>query len=152
MCEYVFTLFVKHQQVDHQYVKKKILLLLFPFTQKDWYRGVKEGKVAPPTEDKLAYDLYIPLMALITYILTMGYILGATGKFTPDELGIMFSSTFGFLVFEFLVTKAAAFVLAVSSPIYELIALITYKYVRCVVCLCTCTMCEVQEVYMLERG
>jgi hypothetical protein len=44
------------------------------------------GSYKLPSEDLNAPDLYIPLMAFVTYILVMGFIMGITDTFTPEVL------------------------------------------------------------------
>jgi hypothetical protein len=78
--------------VNNSYVINKLRLLLFPWRQRKWDRepaDVDMNDVAahghsrmrsanphpfkPPCRDLMAPDLYIPCMALITYVLLMGY-------------------------------------------------------------------------------
>ncbi|KHJ75462.1 Hrf1 family protein [Oesophagostomum dentatum] len=67
--------------VDNTYVGKKLGILLFPFIHSDWslkYGGSEDP--APAKEDVNAPDLYIPLMAFITYIIVSGFVLGTQGR------------------------------------------------------------------------
>jgi hypothetical protein len=41
----------------------------------------------PPRDDVNAPDLYVPLMAFVTYILAVAFIMGANGQFSPELLG-----------------------------------------------------------------
>lgn len=52
------------------------------------------GSYKVPSQDLNAPDLYIPLMAFITYILVMGFIMGITDTFTPEVL-----VRFSFIIF-----------------------------------------------------
>ena len=62
-------------------IRKKLQLLMFPFLPSiNWQRESKEGKTLPPKDDPIAPDLYIPVMAFLTYVLTIGLALGTSGK------------------------------------------------------------------------
>ena len=103
-----------HFNVDNNYVKKKLGLLLFP-KQNSWKRmtiggpshdsaplqadGVASNApkkaYLPPTQDVNAPDLYIPTMAFTTYVVMIGLLKGTVGEFTPDVLSqVMMSSLF----------------------------------------------------------
>ncbi|KAK6013195.1 Hrf1 family protein [Ostertagia ostertagi] len=67
--------------VDNSYVGKKLGILLFPFFHRDWslkYAGSDEP--VPAKDDVNAPDLYIPLMAFITYVIVSGFVLGTQGR------------------------------------------------------------------------
>lgn len=66
--------------VDDMYVVKKLGFLMFPFSHRRWSGGYEQP------------DLYIPLMAFMTYVLAAGYMLGIKEKFTPEQLGMLSSS------------------------------------------------------------
>jgi hypothetical protein len=71
--------------VNNTYVQKKFICLMAPFLTKDWKRVVgNDGLPAPPAVDTNAPDLYIPTMALITYVLLSGVLYGNSGEFTPE--------------------------------------------------------------------
>ena len=102
-----------HFNVDNNYVKKKLGLILFP-KQNSWKRmtiggpshdnaplqgGVtspkKNASNLPPVQDVNAPDLYIPIMAFTTYVVMIGLLKGTVGEFTPDVLSqVMMSSLF----------------------------------------------------------
>ncbi|KAL0337721.1 UNVERIFIED_CONTAM: protein YIF1B [Sesamum calycinum] len=72
-------------QVNDDYVKNKLKVVLFPFLHKGhWMRTVEPagGKFSfkPPIHDINAPDLYIPMMAFGTYVLLAGFFLGINGK------------------------------------------------------------------------
>lgn len=48
--------------------------------------GFSGSKHARPINDENAPDLYIPLMAFITYTLLTGYVKGTKDSFTPEVL------------------------------------------------------------------
>jgi len=73
--------------VDSSYVARKLGVIAFPWTRKDWARqwetvnvegepGVTEVRDKPPVADSNAPDLYIPVMALVTFILAVGLVKG----------------------------------------------------------------------------
>jgi protein transport protein YIF1 len=49
------------------------------------YEGFS-SKLSKPAQDENAPDLYIPLMAFITYVLLTGYVKGTNNSFTPEVL------------------------------------------------------------------
>eukprot|EP00041_Stephanoeca_diplocostata_P026923 m.733971 g.733971 ORF g.733971 m.733971 type:complete len:200 (+) comp23077_c0_seq1:397-996(+) len=117
--------------VDTKYVGKKIQRLLLPFLPKtDWERQEKEGKARPPKDDVNAPDLYIPIMAFLTYVLAVGLELASSGRWAPENLGLILSSTTGWVVFEVLVCYGALWFMNVAGhPVLELLALCSYKFV-----------------------
>lgn len=48
--------------------------------------GFSGSKHARPINDENAPDLYIPVMAFVTYILLTGYVKGTKNTFTPEVL------------------------------------------------------------------
>lgn len=91
-----------------------------------------DGTWKPPREDLNAPDLYIPVMAFITYMLLVGVALGQRHAFTPEVLGMVASKATAVLVVEILVIKAACLSLSVSSDrvnFLDLIAFMSYKFV-----------------------
>lgn len=124
--------------VSGSFVTKKLTIVLFPFNIIDWSRkGFDESidenytshKNAPPKADVNAPDLYIPLMAFITYILLVGYAKGTSNTFTPDVLIRAIWSCLAMQVVEVLVCKFATNTLTPSLPFLDLFALTGYKYV-----------------------
>lgn len=76
------------RQVDNAYVLRKLRVLALPYRHPEWERkpinGDAHGQMQPPKMDVNAPDLYLPLMAFITYILLVGFVAGADAKFTPE--------------------------------------------------------------------
>eukprot|EP00510_Aplanochytrium_minuta_P000920 CAMPEP_0184012926 /NCGR_PEP_ID=MMETSP0954-20121128/4719_1 /TAXON_ID=627963 /ORGANISM="Aplanochytrium sp, Strain PBS07" /LENGTH=308 /DNA_ID=CAMNT_0026293039 /DNA_START=512 /DNA_END=1435 /DNA_ORIENTATION=+ len=85
--------------VDNNYVVRKLALLLFPVRQTNWSRVAAQGGSsgtqgkAPPISDINCPDLYIPVMAFVTYILLLGLFKGTEMSFTPEVLSDTFSSS-----------------------------------------------------------
>jgi len=124
--------------VNNSYVFNKIKLLLCPFLHKSWKRRIgrhnEVDSYVPPREDINAPDLYIPVMAFVTYILLIGFVHGAALKFTPEVLGVTASTGLAILVFEILLVKAGFYLLNCGNiAIYDLTAYCGYKFVGVVV-------------------
>ncbi|XP_054714378.1 protein YIF1B-B-like [Uloborus diversus] len=127
--------------VDTGYVTKKLGLLFFPFTHKEWaVHYNNQNEPVAPRYDVNAPDLYIPTMAFVTYILTAGYILGSQNRFTPEQLGIQASSALGWSLVEIVLLFLALYVLNASSTlsVFDLISFCCYKYVCMVAVLIAC--------------
>lgn len=74
-----------------------VQLLLLPFGSKSWKRISQvndDGShtFLPPREDVNAPDLYIPLMAIFTYIVTVGFTAGTKGQFSPSIISSSLSA------------------------------------------------------------
>lgn len=79
--------------VNSSYVRSKILRVLFPFLHRDWHRMKNNDlsatghiSCAPPLLDENAFDLYIPSMALFTYVILCTTSKGMAGEFRPGGL------------------------------------------------------------------
>ena len=87
--------------VSNSYVVKKLSHVLYPLGNKSWTRiSVDElpaddpssetehygSKWALPKQDVNSPDLYIPVMAFVTYILLCGLVTGISSAFTPEVL------------------------------------------------------------------
>ncbi|XP_013415404.1 protein YIF1B-A [Lingula anatina] len=128
--KYVSTSKVKdYFDVDTVYVCKKLGLLVFPFTHTEW--SVRYQEPVTPRMDINVPDLYIPVMAFVTYILTAGVALGIQNRFTPEQLGIQSSSALVWLIIEMLVIWLSLYITNVQSDIkyLDLVAFCGYKYV-----------------------
>ncbi|KAL5726438.1 hypothetical protein ACHQM5_009531 [Ranunculus cassubicifolius] len=83
-------------QVNDQYVRNKLKVVLFPFLHRGHWTRITEpmaGRLSykPPVYDINAPDLYIPFMAFGTYIILAGFSLGLLGKFSPEALSLQFT-------------------------------------------------------------
>ncbi|ORZ32626.1 YIF1-domain-containing protein [Catenaria anguillulae PL171] len=85
----------------------------------------------PPREDLLSPDLYIPVMAFVTYVLLIGYELGMRNKFHPRELGMTASTAFFLVLLEILLVKLGCYLFSVTpgAPMLDLVAYAGYKFV-----------------------
>jgi hypothetical protein len=89
----------------------------------------------PPREDVNSPDMYIPVMAFVTYILLSTLIAGLNGKFEPQLLGITFTNASFIILLELIVLWGGRYFLNISSEsqIYDLIAYSGYKFVGVIV-------------------
>jgi len=124
--------------VNNSYVLNKIKVLLCPLMHKQWKRRIERHNdveaFVPPREDINAPDLYIPVMAFVTYVLIVGFTLGTASKFTPETLGMTSSTGLVTLTLEVLLVKAGFYLLNCGNiPICDLLAYCGYKFVGIVV-------------------
>lgn len=115
----------------------KLFLVLFPWRHKPWSRkqsigpNGQEGWFLPPRDDLNSPDMYIPLMALVTYILLSTMMAGLQGAFNPELLG--YTATYAFFVVfvEILLLKFGCYILSISneSQLLDLVAYSGYKFV-----------------------
>lgn len=136
-----------HFAVSHEYVLKKILLIICPFitffTQNkrksfsyDGHSSISSsanyGEMCLPT---LFSDLYIPLMGFITYVLADGVINGVFSQFNPQILGSTATFSIVLLITEIILFQMVAYIFAarVLSTL-DLISTLGYKYTSIVLC------------------
>lgn len=134
---------VKHHfNVSNLYVMNKIRLVLFPWLHKPWARRTKrtehgQHEWQPPRDDVNSPDLYIPVMAIVTYILLMGLYAGmyAPSGFRPQILGETASRATLVLLFDFLFVKLGCYILNIqgSSQFVDIFSYTGYKFVGVIV-------------------
>ncbi|KAF3986412.1 hypothetical protein FT663_04896 [Candidozyma haemuli var. vulneris] len=133
--------------VSNSYVLNKIILILFPYRQKNWARitqtdptpNASAGSTyAPPSEDVNAPDLYIPLMSFITYILLWSSFSGLKGEFHPELFGYLASQTLACSFLDILIFKVGLYLLNCStqSSLWDVVSFSGYKYVAITLLLC----------------
>ncbi|XP_002529401.3 protein YIF1B-A [Ricinus communis] len=121
-------------QVNDEYVKNKLKIILFPFLHRGyWVRSIEKvgGQVSykPPIYDINAPDLYIPFMAFGTYLVLAGILLGINGKFSPEALSVQ--STNGLLCwfFQVLLLEATLHTLGDGDvPLLDFVAYTGYTF------------------------
>ncbi|KAF8066873.1 protein transporter yif1 [Lyophyllum atratum] len=128
-----------HFNVSNSYVINKIRLVLFPWLQKPqaWRRKVRRSdsgqaaEWASPREDINSPDLYIPLMALVTYILLCALHAGLQKQSHTKVLGDAASRGLAVIILDFAFVKLGCYFLNVqdSSQVVDLIAYGGYKFV-----------------------
>ncbi|KIV85194.1 hypothetical protein PV11_00921 [Exophiala sideris] len=147
---------LKHYfNVSNSYVMRKLLIVLFPWRHKPWTRQQArmttsstgaDGSMTqqsysfnylPPRDDLNSPDMYIPMMALITYILLSTVLAGIRGSFHPEILGSITSTALAVIIFEIIVLKLAMYMLSISndSQLLDLVAYSGYKFVGVIVTL-----------------
>ncbi|XP_064408760.1 protein YIF1B isoform X2 [Latimeria chalumnae] len=121
--------------VDTLYVGKKLGLLIFPYLHQNWEVKYQQDTPVAPRFDVNAPDLYIPVMAFITYILVAGLALGTQNRFSPEILGIQASSALVWLIIEVLAVLLSLYLVTVNTDLttIDLIAFSGYKYVGMIV-------------------
>ncbi|KAI8325390.1 hypothetical protein GQ54DRAFT_240044, partial [Martensiomyces pterosporus] len=133
---------LKHYfDVSNIYVLSKLKLILFPWLQKNWHRHAERdptGQVVgykSPREDTNSPDLYIPVMALVSYVIAIGLVIGRAGVFHPEDLGYTASSALGIIIFEVLLVKMFCYLLNVGSELQflDILAYSGYKFVATII-------------------
>ncbi|KZZ99132.1 ER to Golgi transporter Yif1 [Moelleriella libera RCEF 2490] len=139
---YVNVSALKHYfNVSNSYVVNKLFLVLFPWRHKPWSRkqgtgaNGQEGWYLAPREDVNSPDMYIPVMALVTYILLSTLIAGLKGQFKPELLGYTATTGLVVVIVEIVALKLGCYLLNISSQsqLLDLIAYSGYKFVGIIV-------------------
>ncbi|KAJ8489302.1 hypothetical protein ONZ45_g13648 [Pleurotus djamor] len=128
---------VKHHfNVSNSYVMQKLRIVLFPWRHKPWARRVRRSEQGTsewqaPREDVNAPDLYIPVMALVTYILLSALHSGLHKRFHPQVLGESASRALAVVLLDFLFVKLGCYILNVqgSAQVGDVVAYGGYKFV-----------------------
>ncbi|EIW76050.1 YIF1-domain-containing protein [Coniophora puteana RWD-64-598 SS2] len=130
------TMLKHHFNVSNSYVIKKLQILLFPWRHSPWSRKIRRSEAGqtewqPPRDDINSPDLYIPLMALVTYILVAAFHLGLQQRFHPQVLGALASKALAVVLLDFLIVKSGCYLLNVqgSGQVVDLVAYGGYKFV-----------------------
>ena len=147
---------LKHYfNVSNSYVLNKLALVLFPWRHKPWTRqqarltatsASASGQLIqqqyssmflPPRDDLNSPDMYIPVMALVTYILLSAMLAGFRGSFHPELLGSITTTAIAVIVFEIVCLKMAMYILSISndSQLLDLVAYSGYKFVGIIITL-----------------
>jgi len=140
--------------VDTNYVSKKLSIMLFPFLNRDWsikYSQSDDTQAVPPKLDVNAPDMYIPLMAFVTYLLVVGVALGVQKKFTPEVLGMQATSALAWFVFEVLAIFITLQILGLKTALktFDIIAFGGYKYFGMIICLLTGIFASKNAYYLV---
>ncbi|KAL8888024.1 MAG: hypothetical protein Q9205_005803 [Flavoplaca limonia] len=145
---YVSISALKHYfNVSTPYVLRKLLLVLFPWRHKPWSREQRPSHSTPsdasnyyflpPRDDINSPDMYIPVMAFVTYILLSTLLAGLRGAFHPEVMGLTATTAFVVVLLEILGLKFGTYVLSISndSQLLDLVAYSGYKFVGVIVTL-----------------
>ncbi|KAI9309601.1 hypothetical protein BJ944DRAFT_258276 [Cunninghamella echinulata] len=130
--------------VDNMYVLNKLKLLLFPWRHSPWTRSIRRTETGqmdgyrPPREDINSPDLYIPVMAVVTYVLMCGLAAGRQGSFHPEKLYVAGSTSVAIVFFEIMLTRLGCYFMNIpfEASIMDLIAYYGYKFVGIIVTDC----------------
>ncbi|AFN83774.1 putative membrane protein [Encephalitozoon romaleae SJ-2008] len=106
--------------IDNTFVLKKLVLILFPFHNKEWV-SEDEGMARP--------ELYVPIMSFISYVLIRALRLGFEGMFSPEKLGIVFTRLFFLEAMCVLFTRVSGYFFDVTLSTLDVAAYSGYKYV-----------------------
>eukprot|EP01026_Neomeris_dumetosa_P041842 TRINITY_DN3473_c0_g1_i1.p3 TRINITY_DN3473_c0_g1~~TRINITY_DN3473_c0_g1_i1.p3 ORF type:complete len:367 (+),score=29.56 TRINITY_DN3473_c0_g1_i1:167-1102(+) len=122
--------------IDLPYVRTKLLMLMTPFLRKWTYIRAPEqiqggNKYRPPRADDNAPDLYIPFMAMFTYVMMAAGHSLLTGTFKPDIMyPLVWYACMGWVVhFGVLRVILWMFHLPQGVPTLEIVALSGYPFV-----------------------
>ncbi|ORY55295.1 YIF1-domain-containing protein [Pseudomassariella vexata] len=133
---------LKHYfNVSNSYVVNKLYLVLFPWLHKPWSRkqtvgpNGQEGWFLPPRDDINSPDMYIPLMALVTYVLLSSFLAGIRGQFDPQLLGGTAVTAAVIVGVEIALLKLGCYFLGINneSQLLDLVAYSGYKFVGVIV-------------------
>ncbi|KAJ7557478.1 hypothetical protein O6H91_05G128100 [Diphasiastrum complanatum] len=122
-------------QVNHQYVKNKIRVILFPFLHKGHWTRIAEQVAGgltykPPRYDINAPDLYIPFMAFGTYVVLCGYALGLLGRFSPEDMSLKFTKALLGWAAEVLLLRCSLYAMgSADAPILDVVSYSGYSFV-----------------------
>ncbi|KAI9252550.1 YIF1-domain-containing protein [Helicostylum pulchrum] len=127
--------------VSNSYVMSKIRLLLFPWRNSSWNRLIMRSETGqmegfkPPREDVNSPDLYIPVMAVVTYVLLCGLTAGLQESFHPDMLYIAVSTSVAVIFWEIVYTRLGCYFLSIpfEASMLDLVSYYGYKFVGIIV-------------------
>ncbi|MCJ1256065.1 hypothetical protein MMC24_003885 [Lignoscripta atroalba] len=152
---------LKHYfNVTTPYVLRKLLLVLFPWRHKPWSRQQRPSTTGsqdqntysyyflPPRDDLNSPDMYIPVMAFVTYILLSTLLAGLRGEFHPEVMGYTFGFAISIVLVEIAALKLGTYILSISndSQLLDLVAYSGYKFVGVILTL------VVSEIINAGRG
>ncbi len=151
---YVSISALKHYfNVSTPYVLRKLLLVLFPWRHKPWSREQRPSAASqdpstggnnaysyyflPPRDDLNSPDMYIPVMAFVTYVLVSTLLAGLRGAFHPEVMGLTATAAFAVIIIEIMGLKFGTYILSISndSQLLDLVAYSGYKFVGVIVTL-----------------
>ncbi|KAJ7489476.1 protein transporter yif1 [Mycena latifolia] len=129
-----------HFNVSNSYVMRKLRIVLFPWMHKHWGRSshrtdAGQTEWQAPREDVNSPDLYIPLMALVTYILLCAFHSGLQERFHPQVLGESASRAIMVVMLDFIFVQLGCYFLNVQSQSIDVIAYGGYKFVGVILAL-----------------
>jgi len=140
--DYIFTSTIRsYFDINNKYVLKKLLKIVFPFAKSDPNLSTTSGfdqsdyGMSTGSEDHhmkrlLSPDLYIPLMALMTFILVVCLARGIGQEFRPELISNYTINCLLFAILEMLLYKFILLIVRVKTlSSLDLIAFLNYKFV-----------------------
>lgn len=129
--------------MNDSYVARKLGIIVFPWRHANWQRtsirdpATQSFHYLPPREDLNSPDLYIPVMAVVSYVLLVGLLLGLRQSFNPESLKATASGAIIFVLLELVIVKFGAYLLGFGSEVYvlDMIAVIGYNFVPLIITL-----------------
>ncbi|KAJ7621130.1 YIF1-domain-containing protein [Roridomyces roridus] len=123
-----------HFNVSNSYVIRKLNIILFPWLHKHWGRNSRRTDAGQtewqtPREDVNSPDLYIPLMALVTYVLLCAWHSGIQERFHPQVLGESATWALMVLIFDAGFVWLGCYFLNVQGALVDFVAYGGYKFV-----------------------
>lgn len=142
----------RYFQIDNAYVIRKISLIFFPYRASSWRapsgaRGFSSGireTVSFATEEYSARDiipneeligatepdLYIPLMAVVSYMMVLAAEMGLGGSFHPEKLGVIGTRLVMMGSVELVAIKILGFFFEANElELLDIMSFMGYKYV-----------------------
>ncbi|CAO2842699.1 unnamed protein product [Amaranthus hypochondriacus] len=121
-------------QVNSDYVRNKLKIVLLPILHRGHWTRVTEpmaGKISyrPPIFDINAPDLYIPMMAFLSYVVLAGFFLGLDGKFNPETVNWVLMKGLTGWFFQVLLLKVSVMSLSNGdTPLLDIVAYSGYAF------------------------
>ncbi|KTW27430.1 hypothetical protein T552_02408 [Pneumocystis carinii B80] len=129
--------------VSNYYVISKISVVLFPWRHKCWSRLTRHSEMneavvqgfRSPREDINSPDMYIPVMAFVTYVLLSSLLAGFKGDFHPELLGTTALMALIVVTFEIFAIKFGCYILSIynQTQFLDLVAYSGYKFIGIIV-------------------
>lgn len=134
--DYVFSAEIRHYfNVSNKYVVNKIKMILLPFIPQEDDRpndfvSDQSHHIMSMKKSLNSPDLYIPLMAIMTFILLICFTRGMGDQFQPDLIGYYTTNCVLGSMMEIFIYKIVLILVHIKSlSVLDLIALVNYKYV-----------------------
>ena len=119
--------------VDNKYVLYKFRYLFFPFLKEKQINSSEEVQNKYNIE---YFDLYLPLMSFITYVLVVSFIsaIKNPGVFNPQTLGKILSKDFSLYIINVMAIKLLMFIF-LTNPLsfMDISSLVGYKFIHMII-------------------
>ena len=119
--------------VDNKYVIYKFRYLFIPFLKEKQINSSEEYDSKYNIE---YFDLYLPLMSFITYVLVVSFIsaINNPGVFNPQTLGKILSKDFSLYIINVMAVKLLMFIF-LTNPLrfMDISSLVGYKFIHMII-------------------